>query len=83
MKIVRPGTPMKQLVDTLFVSSMNDQHPDPRSRHVERKAIDSSRINGKRIADYDGKNPLVTKVVQRIQREFEACRDAGRTSARS
>ena len=45
-QIVRPGIPHIHLVHTLYVSSANDSHEAP-SRHVQRKAVDISRINGK------------------------------------
>lgn len=69
-KIVRPGIPQLFLVHTLYVSSANDSHEAP-SRHVQRKAVDISRINGKRIAEHYGKDVALTAIVRRIQEEFE------------
>ena len=68
--IVRPGVPYLHLVHTLFISSANDSHEAP-SRHVQRKAVDISRINGKKIGEHYGTDVAVTAIVQRIQTEFE------------
>ena len=69
-QIVRPGIPHIHLVHTLYVSSANDSHEAP-SRHVQRKAVDISRINGKLIGVHYGTDVEVTAVVERIQRDFE------------
>lgn len=70
-RIVRPGVPSIHLVSTLFVSSANDSHSWP-SRHVQQKAVDISRINGRPIKGNYGVDPAITDIVQRIQREFES-----------
>ncbi len=68
--LVRPGVPYRHLITALFVKSVRDRHRWP-SRHVQRKAVDISRINGRRIADGYGRDSATTEIVQRLQLEFE------------
>ena len=74
-QVIRPGVPSVHIVQSLVISSANDSHAWP-SRHVQQKAVDISRINGRFIAGSYGKDPAITAIVQRMQQEFE--RVAGR-----
>ncbi|MDN2660025.1 hypothetical protein Q8W30_17005 [Neptunomonas phycophila] len=57
---------------SLYVSSANDQHSLP-SRHVQGqgKAIDISRVNGKKIVLYYNSDDDVKAVVDALQANFE------------
>jgi hypothetical protein len=57
-------------LNTIYISSANDSHTSP-SRHVMKKAVDISRINGKKMSVYYGNDDEVTKIIQAIQIEFE------------
>jgi hypothetical protein len=63
---IAPGYTLK----TIYVSSASDSHDSP-SRHVQGKAVDISRINGKRMASDYGVTGEVTAITQAIQSSFE------------
>ena len=69
-RVVRAGVPFLHLVRSLVISSANDSHKWP-SRHVQQKAVDISRINGRFILEGYGSDPAITAIVQRMQEEFE------------
>ena len=54
-----------------FVSSAHDGHNLP-SRHAMAKAVDISRINGKRIGEFYEKDDEVTAIVKALQESFES-----------
>lgn len=68
--LVSPGVPYKHVLSKLYIYSIKDRHKWP-SRHVQQKAVDISRINGRRIAEAYGRDPAITDIVQRLQEEFE------------
>jgi hypothetical protein len=55
---------------TIYISSANDSHSLP-SRHAQAKAVDISRINGKKMAIHYGEDAAVTAIVEAIQNAFE------------
>jgi hypothetical protein len=55
---------------TIYISSASDSHKHP-SRHTMKKAVDISRINGKKMSVYYGKDAEVTAITKEIQKEFE------------
>lgn len=55
----------------IYISSANDSHSLP-SRHSQAKAVDISRVNGKKLAVHYGGDAEVTAIVDAIQTEFEA-----------
>lgn len=55
---------------TIYISSGNDSHSMP-SRHSQAKAVDISRINGKRMSEYYGSDTAVTAITNAIQDAFE------------
>jgi hypothetical protein len=69
-QVVESGAPSQYLITSIFVSSADDSHAWP-SRHVQKKAVDISRINGKHIKGSYGIDPATTAIVQRIQEAFE------------
>jgi hypothetical protein len=69
-EVIRPMFPYKYTISSIKVSSLFDSHPDPSSRHNQKKAIDISEINGKRVDKY-GSDPEITELVKQIQKEFE------------
>ncbi|MCX4242213.1 hypothetical protein [Paraliomyxa miuraensis] len=56
---------------TIYISSGNDSHTMP-SRHSQQKAVDISRINGKRMSEYYGADATVTAITDAIQLAFES-----------
>lgn len=63
---VASGHPLAKI----YISSANDSHALP-SRHAQAKAVDISRINGKKIAVHYGTSAEVTAIVEAIQNAFE------------
>jgi hypothetical protein len=59
-----------QVVARLYVSSAFDQHQLP-SRHMQRKAVDISRVNGVKIAIGYSANSTVRAIVDALQQNFE------------
>jgi hypothetical protein len=57
-------------LNSIYISSANDSHTSP-SRHVMKKAVDISRINGKKMITYYGNDAEVTEITKAIQIEFE------------
>jgi hypothetical protein len=55
---------------TIFISSASDSHKSP-SRHAMKKAVDISRINGKKMIVYYGNDAEVTAITKGIQKKFE------------
>ncbi|MBK8264684.1 MAG: hypothetical protein IPK80_25500 [Nannocystis sp.] len=55
---------------TIYISSASDSHVAP-SRHAQSKAVDISRINGKRMSEHYGAGGEVTEITQAIQSSFE------------
>lgn len=55
---------------TIYISSGNDSHVMP-SRHAQAKAVDISRINGKRMSEFYGVDAAVTAITNAIQNAFE------------
>jgi len=57
-------------LEEIYISSASDSHVMP-SRHSQSKAVDISRINGKKMAIYYGSDPAVTAIVDAIQLALE------------
>ena len=55
---------------TIFISSAFDSHQMP-SRHMQQKAVDISRINGKKMAVHYSSDAVVKAIVNTIQEKFE------------
>jgi len=60
-------------LDKIYISSANDQHVSP-SRHVmaNGKAVDISRVNGKKMFVYYPQDPAVKAIVDALQDKFES-----------
>ncbi len=71
-KVIKPGVANNYRLKRIYISSADDQHQFP-SRHVQGqgKAVDISRINGKKMSLHYGSNPSVTAIVDAMQAEFE------------
>jgi hypothetical protein len=54
----------------IYISSAYDSHSLP-SRHMQQKAVDISRINGKKIASSYPQDAAVKAIVDTIQKSFE------------
>lgn len=61
------------LLEELYISSAFDSHSWP-SRHVQRKAVDISRVNGTRMIIGYPDTPLIYASVVHIQTTFETFR---------
>ncbi|WP_419811581.1 hypothetical protein [Bacterioplanoides sp.] len=59
-------------IEKIYISSANDQHVLP-SRHVQGqgKAVDISRINGKKMSVYYPGDPEVKAITEGLQTRFE------------
>ena len=70
--LIQPNIANGPTLTTIYVSSMKDQHFSP-SRHMtgDGKAIDISRINGKKIAESYKKDRNTQMIVNAIQTKFE------------
>ncbi len=55
----------------IFISSASDGTHDPNSRHYMGKAVDISRVNGRRLAEFYGEDEAVTAIVNALQESFE------------
>jgi hypothetical protein len=72
--IRRDAAPSHELTK-IFISSASDGAHDPHSRHYMEKAVDISRINGRRIAAHYGADEAVTAIVNALQESFEGFRE--------
>ena len=72
--VIQPNISAAHSLSKIFVSSANDQHEAP-SRHVsgQGKAVDISRINGKKMSVYYPSDSAVKSIVEAIQTAFEDC----------
>lgn len=57
-------------LEKIYISSASDSHKMP-SRHAQSKAVDISRINGKRMSEHYESDPEVKAITQAIQDAFE------------
>jgi len=57
-------------LNKIYISSVYDSHTLP-SRHMQKKAVDISRINGTKMVIGYPQNGAVTAIVDAIQTEFE------------
>ena len=62
-------TPDLELTE-VYISSAFDSHAMP-SRHAQAKAVDLSRVNGKKMSVYYNNDPFVSQLVYILQRRFE------------
>jgi len=69
--IIRRDVAAGHTLESIYISSAADSHSMP-SRHAQSKAVDISRINGKKMAIYYGTDNAVTAIVDAIQNAFEA-----------
>jgi hypothetical protein len=67
---VKPGIASPHALSRIYISSAADQHAAP-SRHVQKKAVDISRINGVKIAVAYPGDTKVKAIVDAIQDRFE------------
>src|SRR5690606_15413764 len=68
--IIRRDVAAGHTLESIYISSAADSHSMP-SRHAQSKAVDISRINGKKMAIYYGTDNAVTAIVDAIQNAFE------------
>lgn len=70
--VIKPHVTEQHRLKRIYISSADDQHQFP-SRHVQGqgKAVDISRINGKKMSLHYGSDPSVTAIVNALQTEFE------------
>ena len=70
--VVRPAISKTHGLSRIYVSSANDNH-EPPSRHVagQGKAVDISRINGKKMSVHYPSDSAVKSIVDAMQTEFE------------
>ena len=67
---IKPEISIGYKLRRIYISSANDSHSMP-SRHAQSKAVDISRINGKKMAIAYGNTAEVTAIAQGIQSVFE------------
>jgi len=67
---IRPDVAPGYKLRTIYISSASDSHSMP-SRHAQSKAVDISRINGRRMSTAYGVTGEVTAITQAIQSTFE------------
>jgi hypothetical protein len=60
------------ILRTLFISSAADRHQPP-SRHVTGRAVDISRVNGKRMAIFYPRDEEVRRIVDALVAGFQIC----------
>ncbi len=60
-----------QVLTKVYISSAKDSHSSP-SRHVVGKAVDISRINGKKLSVHYETDAAVKAIVNAIQEKFES-----------
>lgn len=70
--VVKTDIASGHTLDKIYISSANDQHKAP-SRHVQGsgKAVDISRINGKKMSIHYSSDATVKAIVNAMQDEFE------------
>ncbi len=71
-KIIKPSIAPGHTLSKIYISSANDQHTSS-SRHVQGKgkAVDISRINGKKLSMHYPSDNTVKAIVNAMQKEFE------------
>lgn len=69
-RCIRPEIAKGFTLSKIFIYSANDQHEMP-SRHSQAKAVDISRINGKRIGPHYASDRQLREIVNAIQTAFE------------
>lgn len=67
---IKPQVASGHALSTIYISSANDKHVLP-SRHMQRKAVDISRINGIKIVIGYSQVDAITAIVDAIQGSFE------------
>ena len=67
---IKPQVASGHVLSTIYISSANDKHVLP-SRHMQRKAVDISRINGIKIVIGYSQVGAVRAIVDAIQDAFE------------
>jgi hypothetical protein len=67
---VRPDVAQGHMLAKIFISSASDSHAFP-SRHVQKKAVDISRINGTKMAVGYPSDASVKAIVDALQKAFE------------
>ena len=67
---IKPQVSSGHGLSTIYISSANDKHVLP-SRHMQRKAVDISRINGIKIVIGYSQGGAVMAIVDAIQEAFE------------
>lgn len=73
-QVVKTDIASGHVLSKIYVSSANDSHTLP-SRHMQGdgKAVDISRINGKKMASFYPGDATVTAIVDAMQDAFELC----------
>lgn len=67
---IKKGIADGETLTKIYISSANDSHESP-SRHTQRKAVDISRINGKKMITSYSSGSTTQKIVDAIQDAFE------------
>ena len=68
---IKPNIATGQALTKIYISSAYDSHTLP-SRHMQKKAVDISRINGTKMAIGYPQDGALTAIVDAIQTSFES-----------
>lgn len=68
---IKPDIASGHILQTIYISSASDSHSMP-SRHAQSKAVDISRINGKKMSIYYQTDAEVHQITNAIQDALES-----------